>query len=400
MTAENPEPPPTGRDTARRSERLWFAAQFAASLAVVAVVLALLLFGGGAAEGEVDLAPASALFRSVEPLPPDRMRVERDSTLGRKLVVGRSEISRIETPSLRVTGTVAASLRPVGPEMTDQWQFNEPEALESFYDWRRAKVDVQFSEEQTRRMEQLNETRMASQTQIVERLRRLVEAGTDTLADLQLAEAEYLQTEIEGRADIHEAESDLRRARQEMAVAARQLQLMGLDVEMLEEASSDVDIVVGEVPEDYIARVRVGQQCVARFLGLPRKAFPGMVQRVSPTLSLERRALRVLFFVDDPDDELRPGMFADIGLGTEPRDAVLVPAAAVIHVGRDDFVLGKVAGEPQVWRLIPVEVADTREGMIEILRGIEPGEEIIVENAILLKPVAAAMVREATRGNE
>ncbi|TVP97219.1 MAG: hypothetical protein EA381_15545 [Planctomycetaceae bacterium] len=44
---------------------------------------------------------------------------------------------------------------------------------------------------------------------IVERLQRLVAAGTDTRADLQQAEADLLAAEIDGRKDIHEADSEL-----------------------------------------------------------------------------------------------------------------------------------------------------------------------------------------------
>lgn len=384
--------------------RLFFLLQFFGSIAVVGAALVYLMFFHGRAAEPLDIGAdgPAALPRSVEQVGPSHIRVDPASSLGQKLVVGVVQRDRITTALLRVTGTVAASLRPVGPNDTDQWQFNDPAALEAFYDWRRAQVDVQFAEEQTQRMAQLNETRLESQQRIVDRLRRLVDAGTDTVADLQLAEAEYLQTEIEGRQAIHEAESDLRRASQEVAVSARQLQLMGLDVEMLEQALADVDIVVAEVPEDYLARVRIGQQSEARFLGFPRQLFPGVVQRISPTLSLERRALRVLFFVDDPDDKLRPGMFADIGLGTDPRDATLVPAEAVIHVGKNDFVFARTpqdaAQDAQLWQLVPVEVGDTREGLLEVLAGVEPGTEIIAQGAILLKPLAASIVREATRG--
>lgn len=326
------------------------------------------------------------------------IRIDPHSSLGTKLDSEVARVRQISTAALRVTGTVAASLRPIGPDSKDQWQFNDPEALSAFHDWRRALIDVQFSEEQVGRMRELNEIRVASRRTAIERLRRLVAAGTDSLADLQLAEAELLEVEIEGRKDIHEAESDLRRAVQESAVAARQLQMMGLDVAMLEQASADVDIVVAEVPEEHQGRVRLGQQCEAIFLGFPGQVFPGTVQRIAPTLSLQRRALRVLFFVDDPDDQLRPGMFADIGLGTDPRDAILIPAAGVIHIGRDSYVFARSEAELNTWTLTRVQVGDTQNGMTELLAGIEPGTEIISHGAILLKPVAASSLREVAGG--
>jgi cobalt-zinc-cadmium efflux system membrane fusion protein len=379
------------------SSRIAFLLQFFGSLAIVGLAVGYFLFFQGAEPQNAGQRQPSSLNRAVEVIDGQRIRVLPETRLGQQLIPGVVRRDEISTPLLRVTGTVAASLRPVGPDTGDQWQFNEPEALTAFFDWRRASIDAQFFEEQIARMVQLDQARMRSQQQIVDRLRRTVDTGTASLADLQVAEAEFLQTQIEGRQGIHEAESDFRRAQQELAVAARQLQLMGLDIDMLQQATADVDVVVAEVPEDYLARVRIGQECQARFFGFPREIFPGVVQRVSPTLSIERRALRVLFFVDDPDDKLRPGMFADIGLGTEARQATLIPAESVIHIGKEDFVFVRDSSQPDTWLLAEVEVGDARGGIIEVLSGLNPGTEIIAAGAILLKPIAASIVREAAR---
>lgn len=380
--------------------RIGFAAQFFGSLAAVAgVLLALLFLPNPSAADRLDLAAQpSALERAVEVLDTQTIRVHPSSSLAAKLNSAVIDLEEVTTPMIQVVGAVAASLRPAEPEAGDQWQFNDPEALAAYFDHRTARVDLQFAEEQTVRVRQLNETVLASMRTIVERLQRLVAAGTDTRADLQQAEAELLAAEIDGRKDIHEADSDLQRAKQALAVAARQLQLLGLDIDMIDAASSDIDIVVAEVPVDFQRMVRVGQLCEAVFLGMPGEVFPGVVQRISPTLSQERRALRVLFYVDDPDDKLRPGMFAEIGLGTDPRASLKVPATAVIHIGRDEFVLVRDPDQADAWRVTPIEVGDMQAARIEVLTGLEPGSEVITENAILLKPVVAGMLRDRRSG--
>lgn len=376
--------------------RILFAVQFFGAIAVAAGVLIYLTFWSAASDRELE----DRTLRAGPPIPPaiqalgdGTFRLVPDSSLGRKLDTHVAETRRVTTAALRVTGTVAASLRPVGPDRAIQWQFNDPEALAAYFEWRRAVIDMQFAERQVERMAELNEVRMTSHRTIVERLERLVSAGTDSLADLQMAQAELLEAKIEGNREIHESESELSIARQEKAGAQRQLQLMGLDVEMLEQATSDVDIVVADVPEGYQGRVRVGQSCEAVFFGMPRQIFTGTVQRISPTLSIERRALRVLFFVDDPDDQLRPGMFADIGLGTDPREAILVPATSMIHLGRDSFVFVRVDGQADGWKLTRIVAGDVYNGQVEVLEGLSPGDEIISRNAVLLQPVAAASLR-------
>ncbi len=376
--------------------RVLFYLQFFGAIAVTLGLLIFLLFWSPASDRDTedrDVRATPPIALAIEALGDGLFRLDADSSLGRKLDTHVTEMQSVTTAALRVTGTVAASLRPVGPDRSIQWQFNDPDALAAYFEWRRAAIDMQFAERQVERMAELNEVRVTSHRTIVERLERLVAAGTDSKADLQLAQAELLEARIEGSREIHESESELSIAIQEKAVAERQLQLMGLDVEMLEQATSDIDIVVADVPEQYHATVRVGQSCEALFFGIPRQIFTGTVQRISPTLSIERRALRVLFFVDDPDDQLRPGMFADIGLGTDPREAILVPATGIIHVGRDSFVFVRVDGQSDVWKLTGIVAGDVRNAQVEVLEGLSPGDEIISQNAILLKPVAAASLR-------
>jgi membrane fusion protein, heavy metal efflux system len=381
--------------------KVWFVAQFVGSLILVGGIVLLLIFAPETLLGTHEtstgrIAPPVSVVQAVDD---QHLRINPESALAAKLGVTVARKSTVTGPILIVPGTVAASLRPGGPDNSEQWQFNQAEALEAYFNWRRARIDEQFAIEQAQRSRDLMNTMVGSRRTIVERLRRLVAAGTDTQADLQVAEAELLQAEIEGRQQIHETDSALRRAQQDLAVASRQISMLGLDVEILDTATSDVDIVIAEVPEEYRDRVRLGQSCEARFLGIRGRVFPGTVQRISPTLSIERRTLRLLFFVDDPDDDLRPGMFATIGVGTDRRDSISIPADSVIHIGRHDYVFTRSYEDPNKWRLAQVVVGDHSEGMIEILEGLEAGKEIISQGAILLKPVASSILRQREGGS-
>jgi hypothetical protein len=109
------------------------------------------------------------------------------------------------------------------------------------------------------------------------------------------------------------------------------------------------------------------------------------VSSIAPTLAAERRTLRVFFELSDPQGHLRPGMFADISLGTEPRDALLVPSDAVLHVGRADYVL--VQQQPNLWRVTEVRVGEAHGTNVELLSGVAPNDTVIASGAILLKPL-------------
>ncbi len=381
---EAPPPPES------RWEKLSFLLQFVLSLAVTGYVLAKLTIWTDSHAQSVPIAPQASFAQVVEATGPARLRIDPESELARKLDFMEVQMESASVPKLRAAGTVIASLRPIGEDEKerDQWQFHDPEVLENYYEWRRAELDIAFSTDRIERVRKLGELRYNARKKIVDRLERLVQAGTDSMADLEEARAELFEVDLESRSDLYEAETDLRIARQDEAVVVRKLQLAGLDPSMLEEATSDVDIVVADVPEETQRLVQVGQECEARFFGQRHLLFPGVVRKIIPVLSPERRALRVLFFVDDPDDKLLPGMFADIKIGVERRNLILIPETCIIHIGRDDYVLRQVGSEAE-WEVVAVEIGDSIGGRAEVYSGLEAGDRIISQGTILLKPAAA-----------
>jgi len=313
-----------------------------------------------------------------------RIAVASDSPLAQKLHLSKVESAEISSPLVSVTGTVAASLRPGNGKGNDYWQFHSPDLLTAYTDWQKAVAEVAFLETQLVDTRQLAEAQTEAAQKLVERMQRLVTIGTDTEKDLAESRADLIEAQIQGRKDVHEAESAVKAAKQEEAMLARQLEQAGLDPALLTSIKSDMDIIIADVPESWVGRIHVGQGCEARFLSLPDQVFAGKVHAIVPVLSSERRSLRVLLSIHDPEDKLRPGMFAEIGLGTDPHKALLAPADAVIHIGRADYVLIR---EESTWRVSEVKVGEMRNQTVEILAGLQEGEQIAGRGAILLKPV-------------
>lgn len=378
------EKPPSARWA-----KAWSAIQMIVALTVTVSVIAYLLLKPAASTTTSDGERLPRQAEVVQPAGPDSIRIRRRTALEKKLQIVTVQSTQITSPILSVTGTVVASLRPGDGKGSDHWQFNAPEVLTAYTDWQKAIADIAFAETQLKRIKELDQTRVESQKKVVARLRKLVEAGTDTPKDLAVEETNLLQYQIQGQKEIHEGETAVRVARRNEAALARQLQQAGLAPEMLQSATADMDIVMADVPEALLSTVKVLQGCQATFFGLPGETFSGKVNSIAPVLSKERRSLRVLFVIYDPKDRLRPGMFAEIGLGTDRRDAVLIPAEGVVHIGRIDYAL--VAGsEPESWRITEVKVGEPQRGQVEVQSGLRAGDRVLGKGAILLKP---AMVR-------
>src|SRR5262249_43571066 len=143
--------------------------------------------------------------------------------------------------------------------------------------------------------------RVEAQKEVVARMEKLVKAGTHTIKDLMVERVNLKLYAIQGKKEIYEAENALKVAQKAEATLARQLQQAGLEPTMLRSAAAQGQIVVAEVPERAVSRVRLGMTCAVKFFALPDRLFTGQVSAVSPVIVKDRRILNVQFIVKDPD---------------------------------------------------------------------------------------------------
>jgi multidrug efflux pump subunit AcrA (membrane-fusion protein) len=396
-TRESPAATSTNAPTVRVKAGKWLGQllsglQFLVALGVTVAFLLFLLFYPAAKPKEEDAAAPPPKKPIVEVIGPSLIHVEPGSPFDSKLQVAQVRSVTLTNPLLNSTGRVVASLRPDERSQELSWQFSAPEMLNVFTDWQKSQADITFVETQLERVNELADARLDAQTNVVQLLTKTVATGTDAAKDLKAEKAKLIETKIQGKKDVHEAESAVRVAKRSEAALRRQLQQAGLDPAMLLAAHSDVDVVMADVPEAKANLIKVGQACRAVFFGIPDETFTGKVHTIAPALSSERRSLRVLFFIDDPGDQLRPGMFAEIGLGTDPREALLAPTDAILHVGRTEYALAALPDE--AWQVVAVKVGEPHNGDIEILSGLTEGQRIIGKGAILFKPLVVQALQQ------
>jgi cobalt-zinc-cadmium efflux system membrane fusion protein len=84
---------------------------------------------------------------------------------------------------------------------------------------------------------------------------------------------------------------------------------------------------------------------------------------------------------------LRPGMFATVDLETARRtDAVVVPVAAIQTVSGQPVVFVETTlSEGAAFQRRAVELGSRDAKVVEVVKGLEAGERVVVANAYLLK---------------
>lgn len=130
------------------------------------------------------------------------------------------------------------------------------------------------------------------------------------------------------------------------------------------------------VPEREATGIRVGQPVRLSVEGTPGD-HTGRIARVSPAISEENRTLLVEAEVPNQDGSLRPGSFARAEIVVEADEpAVLVPASAIVTFAGIDKVIGVEDGKAAEKK---VKLGRRAGDQVEILDGVRPGDEVVVD---------------------
>jgi RND family efflux transporter MFP subunit len=150
--------------------------------------------------------------------------------------------------------------------------------------------------------------------------------------------------------------------------------------------------VVAKVLESEIGRIRPGQAAELTFSSFPGKVFQGTVQAVSPVVNAEDKTCGVYILVDNPTEEIKPGMHAEVDIAAEVHQGrLLVPQDAVLLRNGRKLVFVVEDGLAK-WKYVDTGLENER--YVEILNGIVEGEKVIVEGHLTLAHDARVTIDE------
>ena len=141
--------------------------------------------------------------------------------------------------------------------------------------------------------------------------------------------------------------------------------------------------VASDVPESAIPRIHVGDAVSITVLAYGAGTFSGRVTRMADSLDPQTRTLKVYVELPNPQGRLRPEMFASIRHGGSPRAMVVLPANAIVReYGRSVVFLETAPGR---YERHPVTVGTPVGELVPVLGGLQAGQRVVVDGAMLLK---------------
>lgn len=146
--------------------------------------------------------------------------------------------------------------------------------------------------------------------------------------------------------------------------------------------------VSAEVFERQAAQLKVGDPVTMTLDYAPGRQWQGRVDYLYPTLDAATRTLKVRLRFANPDEFLKPNMFAKVTIQTgkgEPR--LVVPSEAVIRTGSQDrLVLALGDGS---FKSVAVTLGPQFGDKVAIREGVEAGDSIVSSAQFLLDSESA-----------
>jgi cobalt-zinc-cadmium efflux system membrane fusion protein len=149
---------------------------------------------------------------------------------------------------------------------------------------------------------------------------------------------------------------------------------------------ADIDTMwmLANVSEDDSPAFRVGQKVQVKLEAFPDRVFDGKITTIGATVDPNTRRVLVRSEVDDPQHQLRSGMFANFVIQVgDPARSPAVPVDGVVREG-DGTMTVWVTADRRRFVKRTVKIGEQHAGYWQIRGGVQAGELVAAEGALFL----------------
>jgi multidrug efflux system membrane fusion protein len=238
----------------------------------------------------------------------------------------------------------------------------------------------------------------------LERAKTLFAADSLTKPDLDTAQADFDASD----ARVTAARADIELAQIALNDCALLSPTTGIVLERRVEvgtlaAAGTVGFVLGDlssvkarfgIPDGMIQAVRLGESIGVTVEAIAATTFSGQVTAVAPAADPQSRVFDVEVTIPNKDGRLRPGMIGTVAIGqadsrmASAEGPLAVPLAAIVRSANSSSEFAVLVVQQQngvdVARRRGVELGSVIGNTIAVLKGLTPGDRVVVSGASLL----------------
>jgi len=139
--------------------------------------------------------------------------------------------------------------------------------------------------------------------------------------------------------------------------------------------------ITGDIYEDDLARIHVGQQLDAVTTAYPNEVFHGAIARISPGVDPNTHTIQIRCEVLNPGLKLKPQMLARVKIVTRPGQALVVPQDALIFETNGYYAFVD-AGDNRIARRAVAIASWGEKGYARVVSGLKAGDRVITGQTI------------------
>lgn len=139
---------------------------------------------------------------------------------------------------------------------------------------------------------------------------------------------------------------------------------------------------VAQIPEDQAGLLRRGMRSRIRIAALPNFLCEGRLLRFGTMADPESGTLEAVFPLSNADEAVRPQMRAEFSIVLRERKEVeAIPREALLSDAKGDYLFVKDFDLPNAFVRTEVRAGMKNDTHVEILKGLFPGDEVVVKAA-------------------
>ncbi|TYO96583.1 efflux RND transporter periplasmic adaptor subunit [Desulfallas thermosapovorans] len=148
------------------------------------------------------------------------------------------------------------------------------------------------------------------------------------------------------------------------------------------------------VTESQINKIKQGQEVPVLISAVSAEPFTGVITNIALAADPATKAYPIKVQIDNAQHVLKPGMFAEVQIDNPLQETLLVPREAVVKSGDTD-VVWLVNGDRVTTREVTVGASDGQK--IQVLEGLEVGEQVVVSGQNVLKDNAKVEIKSQVK---
>jgi membrane fusion protein, heavy metal efflux system len=148
--------------------------------------------------------------------------------------------------------------------------------------------------------------------------------------------------------------------------------------------------MLANIPESDISFYQLGQPVQVTVMAYPNRVFHGKVSRIYEAVDPNTHRLTVRSEIEDPKDELRPGMLANFVIRVHgPVESTAIPANGVVREA-DGTMTAWVTTDRRQFVQRVVKTGLRRDDRVQIIEGLKRGELVVSDGAVFLSNMLEA----------